>query len=269
MIQLTYLNAYTFHITPYDLAFLGTIFVGLTFTLQLWFTKRINRTANRFLGLALATVVLWMAWVLGIDLRLTTYFPHWSWLPLQFSLALGPLIFFYVLKITRPEYKFRWKDLLHFSPLLLQQGVLALEVKESIRTGAATYHTLTFHQLNPILQLLAFISVITYLYMSHRLIESFYQRLKFNEVSDRYRYELRWLHRLLAGFGLLWLLWIPFTAVNYFYYHNQSEIHAYYPLYLLLAVMMIWIAAVAFLRPEVGIPVQLRLCFQNHRPWRN
>ncbi len=122
-------HAYTFHITLYDLAFLGTIFIGLTFTLLLWFTKKVNRAANRFLALALVTIVLWMAWVLGIDIRLATYFPHWSWLPLQFSLALGPLIYFYVLKITRPEYKFRWKDLLHFSPLLLELGVLVLELR--------------------------------------------------------------------------------------------------------------------------------------------
>jgi len=156
-----------------------------------------------------------MAWVLGIDIRLGTYFPHWSWLPLQFSLALGPLIFFYVLKITRPEYKLRSKDLLHFSPLLLELGAQALEVRDSIKTGAATYETPAFHQLNPILQLLAFISVSTYLYASHRLIERFYRRLKFNG-NDRYRYELRWLHRLLTGFGVLWLLWIPFTAARLF-----------------------------------------------------
>jgi putative ABC transport system permease protein len=249
-----YLNTYTFHITPYDLAFLGTIFVGLTFTLQLWFTKRINRTANRFLALAMATVVLTMAWVLGTDIHLGTYFLHWSWLPLQFSLATGPLIFFYVLKITWPEYKFRWKDILHFGPLLLQQGLLLLEVKEGIKTGTATNDTLIFQKLNPVLHLLAAISVITYLYWSHKLIERFYQRLKFNG-GDRYRYELRWLHRLLAGFGLLWLLWMPYTAVDYFYYHHQLGIQAYYPLYLLSAIMMTWIAASAFLRPEVGGPV--------------
>ena len=218
------MNAYTFHITPYDLFFLGTIFIGLTFTLLLWFTKSTNTTANRFLALALLTIVLWMAWILGVDIRLTTYFPHWSWLPLQFSLALGPLIFFYVLKITRPEYKFRVRDLIHFSPLLLQQGALVLEVRESIRTGAATYDTLMFQQLNPVLQLLVFISVSVYLYASYRLIERFYQRLKFNEVSDRYRYELRWLHRLLTSFGILWLLWIPYTAVDYFYYHGRLGI---------------------------------------------
>ncbi len=247
------MNQYTFHISLYDLAFLGTIFIGLTFILLLGSIKRINRPANRFLSLALATIVLWISWVLGIDIHLGTYFPRWSWLPLQFSLAFGPLIYFYVLKMTRPEYKFRWKDMLHFSPLLLQQGFLALEIKESIRTREATYDTLTFQHLNPVLQLLVIISVITYLYLSFNLTEHFYQRLKFNEVSDRYRYELRWLQRLLAGFGLLWLLWVPFTIADSFYYHYQLGIHAYYPLYLLLAMMMIWVAAVSFLRVEVSV----------------
>ena len=246
------MNTYTFHINLYDLVFLGTIFIGLNFALQLWFTKKINRAANRFLALALLTIVLQMAWVLGDDIRLGTYFSHWSWLPLQFSLALGPLIFFYVLKITLPEYKFRYKDLLHFSPLLLEFGAEALAIRDSIKTGAATYDTPAFRHLNPVLHSLAFISVIIYLYLCSRLIGRFYQRLKFNG-GDRYRYGLRWLHRLLLGFGLLWLLWIPFKAVDYFYYHNQLGIHAYYPLYLLLAVMTIWMGARAFLRGEAGV----------------
>ena len=246
------MKPYTFHITLYDAAFFGTIFVALTFALLLGFTKRTNRVANRILGLVLFTIVLQLVWILGIDVGLSAYITNWSWLPLQFSLALGPLIYFYVLKITRPEYKFRWKDLLHFGPLLLQQDVLGLEIKESIRTGSATYDTLIFQQLNPVLQFMAFISVITYLYWSFRLIESYYQQLKFNDASDRYRYELRWLHNLLIGFGLLWLLWIPYTAVDYFYYHNQLSIHAYYPLYLLFAIMLIWIAARAHLRTEAG-----------------
>jgi putative ABC transport system permease protein len=243
------MNPYTFHINQYDLAFLATIFIGLNFTLLLWFTKGINRLANRFLSLALLASVLWMAWVLGIDIGLGTYFPRWSWLPLQFSLILGPLIYFYVLKITRPEYKFRWKDLLHFSPLLPEQGALVLEVKESIKTGAATYDTLTFQQISPVLYLATFISVITYLYLSFRLIEHFYGRLKFIG-GDRYRYALRWLHRLLAGFGLLWLLWIPFSAMGYYY---RLGAPAYYPLYLLLASVTIGMAARAHLRPEIGV----------------
>jgi putative ABC transport system permease protein len=229
------------------------IFIGLNFALLLGFTKSVNRTANRFLALALVAMILWMIRILAIDIRLEAYLPHWDRLPLQFSLALGPLISFYVLKITRPEYKFRLKDMLHFSPLSLELGIHVLEVRESIKTGAATYDTLTFQQLNPVLQLLAFISVSIYLYQSHKLIGRFYRRLKFNG-GDRHRYELRWLRSLLTGFGLLWLLWIPFTAVDYFYYHYQLGIHACYPLYLLLTLMFIWMTAAAFLRPGFSLP---------------
>src|ERR1700710_629302 len=109
------MDAYIFQITLYDLLFLGAIFTGLTIIVQLWFTRGINRGANRLLGLALAIVVLRMAWVLGIDIRLEAYFPRWSRLPMGFSLALGPLIYFYILKMTRPEHQFRMKDMLHFS----------------------------------------------------------------------------------------------------------------------------------------------------------
>ena len=227
------MNTYNFHINLYDLAFLGTVFVGLTFALLLWFTKNINQVANRFLGLALAIIVSWIARILGIDIQLSAYLPHWDWLPLQFSLALGPLIYFYVLKITRPDYEFGLKDMLHFSPLLLELGAQVIEIRESASTGAATYNTSLFQELNPVLQLLAFVSVITYLCLSYRLIELFYRRLKFIG-GDRYRHEWRWLSKFLAGFGLLWLLWIPYAAVNYFYYHHPPAIPAYYPLYLLL-----------------------------------
>ncbi|WP_426668954.1 ABC transporter permease [Mucilaginibacter sp. McL0603] len=247
------MKPYTFHITLYDAAFFGTIFIDLTFIVLLLFVRKGNQPANRFLAMALAVVVLWIARILGIDIGLSAYITNWSRLPLQFSLALGPLIFFYVLKITRPEYKFRSKDLLHFSPLLLELGAQALEVKDSIKTGTATYDTQTFQQLNPVLQLLAFISVIIYLYLSHRLIGRFYGRLKFNG-GDRYRHELRWLHKLLTGFGLLWLLWILFVAADYFYYNYQLGAQAYYPLYFLLVSMIIWMAARAFLRPEIGVP---------------
>ncbi|MFC0515383.1 ABC transporter permease [Mucilaginibacter angelicae] len=246
------MNLYTFHISLYDLAFLGTIFIGLNFALLLGLVKSSNRAANRFLALALLTIVLEIARILGIDIGLSAYITNWSWLPLQFSLALGPLIFFYVLKITLPEYKFRRKDLLHFSPLLLELGAQALAFSESIKTGTVSYETQVFRQLNPVMQLLAFVSVMIYLYLAHRLIERFYRRIKFNG-GDRYRHELRWLHSLLKSFGLLWLLWIPFTAADYFYYHYQLSIHAYYPLYLLLVAMTIWIAAVAFLKQEAHV----------------
>ncbi len=247
------MNSYTFHITLYDLAFLGAIFIGCFLALQLVLAKKINQVANRLLSLALTIMVLWLIEVLGRDIGLGAYFPHWSWLPLQFSMALGPLIYFYVFKITCLEYKFRFKDLLHFGPVLLQLGVLVLEIRESVSTGAAAYETLIFKQLNPVLQLLVFISVSAYLYASYGLIQRFYQTLKFTG-GDRHRYEFRWLSNLLIVFGLLWVLWIPFTAADYFYYYHRLSIQAWNPFYVLLSVTAICTAAIAFLRQEAGAP---------------
>jgi ABC-type antimicrobial peptide transport system permease subunit/AraC-like DNA-binding protein len=249
------LNSYTFHITLYDAAFFGLLFIGLTFILQLWFAKSVNRAANRFLALALVVMMLWMVRILAIDVRLETYLPGWDRVPMQFLLALGPLIYFYVLKITHPRYQFRWKDLLHFSPILLEQSVLALEISESAATGTATYSTPVFLLLNPALQLLIFISIITYLYRSHKLIQRFYRRVQ-PVMMDRSLLEFRWLDRLLAATALLWIIWIGFTTVDYFGYHNELGIHVYYPFYIFFAVIIIWTAAAAFLKPQAGTIVQ-------------
>lgn len=246
------MNSYTIHITLYDVFFFGMTFIGLTFALQLWFVKSANRIANRFLALALVTMILSMVRMLIIDIRLETYLPGWDKLPMQYLLALGPLMYFYVLKITRPGYKLHGKDWLHFSPLLLEFGVLVLEIRESTRTGAATYNTSAFQLLNPVLQLLIFISIITYIYRSDKLIQKFYRRLPL-KLMDRSILEFRWLRRLLGATALLWIFWIVCAAVNYFGYRNPLGLHVYYPFYIFFAVIMIWTAAAAFLKPQAGL----------------
>jgi len=252
---LSILNSYTFHINLYDLAFLGAIFIGLTFAGLLWFTKTVNRGANRFLALALVTMILWMVRVLAIDLKLETYLPGWHRVPTQFLLALGPLIYFYVLKITTPKFRFRWKDLLHFSPLLLEQAVQVLSVKQGAGTGVPAYATHTFQQVNPVLQLLTFISIITYLWLCDKRIQSFYHGLQ-PILMDRPLVEFRWLRRLLGATALLWLLWLVCVVVNYIGYRNQLGIQVYYPFYIFFVVIIIWTAAAAFLKPQAAVTVQ-------------
>ena len=229
------MHDYTFHITPYDLVLLASIFIGLTFILLLWFKKPVNpahagqapahagqavighrSSVNGYLALALLTIILWLVRVLGI-------IPHVRD-PLLFSLAFGPLIYFYSLKTIRPEFTFRAKDLFHFAPLLLQQGY---------------NFNFNLHQGNPfnfVMQLLATISVAIYLYRSYIIIKQFYRQQKFSG-GIRNRSELRRLNRQLAGFGFLWLLWI-------------AGMDIYNPLNLLLGVLTVWMAAAAFLRPD-------------------
>lgn len=160
---LIYLDPYIFHITLYDLASLGVLFIGLTLALLLAFNKRSVQTANVFLSLALAVIVLKTG-------RLTPFL-----LP-----ALGPLLYFYVRQLTRPELRFRRKDILHFCPLL-------------VAFWMPTW--------------LVLISVVIYLYLSHRLIQDFYHRLR-PVLMDRPRYSFRWLDKALVVLGLFCLLWL-------------------------------------------------------------
>lgn len=249
------MNTYTFHIDLINLAFLGTIFIGFSFALQLWFTKKTHRAANRFLALALTTIVLWMIRLLGIYTGITNYPSRHNWLPFQYLLAIGPLIYFYVLKIIHPEYKFRLKDLLHFIPVLLQLSLMAIEAREDANTAAANYHTSIFYQLESLLQPLTVISIGCYLNASNKLIESFYRQQKFNELSDRNRHELKWLKRSLARLGLSWLLLMLYTLASCFFYNKLIETPGY-PVYLLLAITMIRIAASAMARPDTEASVQ-------------
>ena len=224
------MKAYIFHINLYDLAFLGTIFVGLAFGLMLLLAKKGNKAANRILGLILMIAVMQLIRALDTDIHLE--------LP-PFFLALGPLIYFYVWSITRPDHKFRSGNLLHFCPLLVEAGTYI-------------FYTPALPGLNTVFQLLTFISLCVYWYAAHRLLKDFSRGLKFNG-GDRYRLRLRWLDKLLKGFAFLWLLWILFTIIGYLYNSNQLTL-LFDLLYLLQAVTAIGAAGVVILRPEINLP---------------
>lgn len=224
------MKADTLHIDFYDLAFLGTIFVGFTFSLMLLLVQKGNRAANRILSLILMITVSEMLRALDADIHL--YLP-------QFSLALGPLIYFYVRSIVKPDCKFRSRHLLHFCPSLVQ-------------AIAAIYHTSTIPWLNTALPFLVFISVCGYLYAAQKLIKDFSLASKF-KGGDRYRLKLRWVRNLLAGFAFLWLLWIPFYVIACLY-HNSHSTHLFYPLYLFLAGSAIATAGMVILKPGIHSP---------------
>ncbi|MDN3583967.1 ABC transporter permease [Mucilaginibacter flavus] len=235
---------FTLHITFYDIAFLGSVFISLTLSLFLWIAPKPNQSANRWLAILMTVIALWTIRLLATDTGFAKYSPIWNHLPLRFLMAFGPLIYFYVRQITQPKYFFRREDLLHFIPLVAELSIHTFTAIQNINTG-----DLIDDKFNYVLQLSAFLSVAIYLYLCHVQIDCFYRERQF-QGSDRHRNDLLWLDRLLTTFGMLWLLWIPFTAVNYFYYHNKSGVQYYFPLYLLFISVIIWIAAKSHLKAE-------------------
>ncbi|QEC74809.1 FtsX-like permease family protein [Mucilaginibacter ginsenosidivorax] len=142
---------------------MATLFSGFTLALLLAFAKREGQAANLLLSAALTVIVLKTGGLSPILLP-----------------ALGPLLYFYVRRMTLPNLQFARKDILHFCPLLV------------------TYWMPGW---------LVLISVVIYIYLSHRLIQHFYNRLQ-PVLMDRPRFAFRRLDQALYLLGLLCLLWL-------------------------------------------------------------
>ncbi|PZR25908.1 MAG: antibiotic ABC transporter permease [Citrobacter freundii] len=194
-------------------------------------------------------MILWMMRIVAIDIDLHQYIAHWDWLPTQWLLALGPLFYLYVLKLTDPAHKFRSKDLLYFTPVLLELLALVLEIIEGHRTGQPTYQTNLFHQLNPVLQLLIVVSNLIYLRLCDRRIKTYDTRLQ-PSLMDRSLLEYRWLRRLLKASTFLWIGWLVCAVLDLTLYHGEPGPPVHYSFYIFFMVMLIWTAAAALLQPQ-------------------
>ncbi len=140
-------------------------------------------TGILFSGLTLSLLVgfakrVGQAANLFLSLALVVIVLKTSGLTAIFLPALGPLLRFYVRQLTCRDQRFSRKDMLHFCPLLAGFFMPAWVV---------------------------LISVIIYLYLSHRLIEDFYRRLQL-VLMDRPRSAFRSLDRMLRLLGLFCVL---------------------------------------------------------------
>jgi putative ABC transport system permease protein len=167
---LNYLNPDIFHINLYHVPAMATLFSGFTLALLLAFAKREGQAANLFLSAALAVIVLKTGGLSPIFLP-----------------ALGPLLYFYVRRMTAPNLQFGRKDVLHFCPLLVAYWMPGW---------------------------LVLISVVIYLYLSHRLIQHFYNRLQ-PVLMDRPRFAFRRLDKTLHLLALLCVLWLINDALSF------------------------------------------------------
>lgn len=234
----------------FNFIILASIVIGITFGLLLLFTRRINYKANYFLGFLSIIIALWNCWVLGIDFNLYNFFDVLNLIPLQFSLALGPCIYFYTKYITDGEFRFKKKHLLHFIPVLVEFSVSLIQGFESIQKSIPNYETSTFLIISPLLQLFAITLITLYSFKALRIIRNYHQWIK-NNYSNDHQYNLNWLYRLLIIFAVFWLLWVPYVFIDYFVFDYNLGIAYYYPLYILMSIITIWISAEGFLRPEV------------------
>lgn len=239
-----------FNLNIFNLIIIASIFIGTTFALLLIFTKRINKKANVLLGLVTFIIVFWNIWILSLDFQINNYIPHFYLIPLNYSLALGPLLYLYVKKITNFSHRLSKRDSIHFLPLIIELTIHFMISRDALVNDTIGIETNTYLQLMPIVQFFAIISIVTYCLYALKEIKAYHIWLNKN-YSNNDAYSLRWLYRLIIIFAVLWFLWTPYTIIDYVVFNFQLSISDYYPIYVVLSIITIWISAEAFLRPEV------------------
>ena len=172
----------------------------------LWFSPQ-NKQSNRFLALLIFTIALWL-----IDhfLRISDIYgqnANLYFLPIFFSFAFGPLIYFYVRSLVSQSFIFKIKDYLHFIPVLFQAGLYIFLTTKNY--NFKNWYWENVHQwiTYKIEFDGTFISMLIYLGLSIQLLKN-YQIYIVNNFSETSKIRLNWLKIILIILVILCVQWL-------------------------------------------------------------
>ncbi|MDT0605824.1 helix-turn-helix domain-containing protein [Croceitalea rosinachiae] len=134
------------------------------------------------------------------------------------SLALAPLIYFYIISVTNPKKGFNRKHLLHFIPVLILIAIRAfILVYDANQIGFADtqngYLVINFKWkfLDPVVTLTSTFQMLIYLVLSFQLLFNYKEKIQ-QYFSNTYKIELRWLRNFLVIYTILYV------------YHNVQNV---------------------------------------------
>ncbi len=195
----------------------GALVVLGCFAALVLLTRKDNVYPNKFLALFLLSVSLWL---IDAFLRVSSIYqqePDYYFLPIYYSLAFGPLIYFYVTSLVNPKFRFDRRRFIHFVPVLIQALLyLFLNMKDY---SFKRWYWLEIHK--PYTYRIefdgAFLSLAIYVYLSIQLIRRYQKKIEDN-YSDTHRIRLHWLRGLLIILFVLCVAWFAEVILRDFYH---------------------------------------------------
>jgi AraC-like DNA-binding protein len=181
----------------------------------LWFSER-NRLSNRYLAILLVAI---SGWLIDYFCRVSGIYSQNAnlyFMPIYYSFAFGPLVYFYVKSITNHEFNFEKRHLWHFIPVVFQGVLYWFLYLKSYKFK--NWYWQNIHK--PYTYKLEFdgtwISLFIYLILSILLIRRYQTWVKenFSEVS---KIHLNWLKVLLIILVVLCIQWFIEVILRDYY----------------------------------------------------
>ncbi|GAB3720743.1 helix-turn-helix domain-containing protein [Spirosoma lituiforme] len=214
---------------------LSIINIGFFSAGLLWFTSD-NRQANRFLAGLMAAISCWQIDGFFRVSGLYTQNAGLYFLPIFYSFAFGPLIYFYVKSLTNSHFRLKRQHWLHFLPVAIQALLYFFLTSQSYEYRSWFWTTVHY----PITYSIEFdgtwLSLLIYLILSLRLLQKYghYVQENFSETS---RLTLRWLRALLFILAVVCVQWaVELILRDIFHLFYQYD-YSYWLLCLLLIVL--------------------------------
>jgi AraC-like DNA-binding protein len=196
----------------------GLIAQGL-FAAVILAVKQENQPANRYLALFIFLLSLWLCDSFFRVAGIYNQNPNYYFLPIYFSLGLGPLIYFYTKSLTEGGFRFSYHQAGHFLPMLLQFLFYVFLRSQDYSYRRAFWFDVHKPVTYDLELILSFASLLVYLIASRRQILA-YKRKIANNFSSMHRIALNWLGSLHLALAVLTFFWLAesFTRLVWSYY---------------------------------------------------
>ncbi len=140
-----------------------------------------------------------------------------SWLPFSLSYWIGPSLYFYIIALTRPSFKFKWHQLWHFSLIILNylHSIYHL-VFEAEFPYPFLHYTAEFFEFT------ALFSIFLYAVFAFRRLKVYNQSLM-NQLSFTEHLHLYWLRNIIK------VLVVLFVAIGIYIMAIDEIVGKQYP----------------------------------------
>ncbi|QIL75579.1 helix-turn-helix domain-containing protein [Hymenobacter sp. HDW8] len=182
----------------------------------LWFAPH-NQLPNRFLALLLLAIALWVLDGLWRAAGLYGQNANWYFTPIYYSLAFGPLLYFYVQSLVSQPFQLRRRHLWHFVPVLVQAVLYWWLRFEPYQTRLWFWEQVHQPYTYRIEFIGTWVSLIIYLGLSLQLLRH-YRRWLPDNFSELSQLRLKWLRVLLLALGVVSVQWLVEVVLREFFH---------------------------------------------------
>ncbi len=238
-----------FNLNPVNFFIISGLIQNFILAGILFFKSNERPLANTFLSITIFIVNLHLFYLMLLDTNVDNLYPFLLYIPYSYLSAIGPLVFFYTIGLTKSGFNVSTINIKHFIPVIIEVGLQILMIIQGIKSNQLFYNTPLYFYITPLSWIWAIGSIFYYLQLSLKTI-SHYEVGILKHYSNLKEITLSWLKKLIVYYRLLWVVWIPFVTVFLLFFRFQlmslSIVIILYALILILTYLTFWIGIESF-----------------------